>query len=71
MSACSATRSPFLLFPVRIETRFRTIAAAPGNIAAAASHQLWVRIYPDDCSIDTFEPTAVASRSCQCQDVLD
>src|SRR5215469_2923045 len=49
--------SPVLLFPVRIETRFRTIAAAPGNVAAGASHQLWVRIYPDDCSIDTFEPT--------------
>jgi len=52
-----SANSPFLLFPVRIETRFRTIAAAPGNIAGGASHQLWVRIYPDDCSIDTFEPT--------------
>ncbi|HEY3726033.1 MAG TPA: hypothetical protein VGL51_02590 [Solirubrobacteraceae bacterium] len=25
--------------------------------AAAPREQLWVRIYPDDCSIDTFEPT--------------
>jgi hypothetical protein len=50
--------APFLLFPVRIETRFRTIApqAPPGIAVPAPRHQLWVRIYPDDCSIDTFEP---------------
>ncbi|MBZ5636672.1 MAG: hypothetical protein LAO55_26400 [Acidobacteriia bacterium] len=49
--------SPFLLFPVRIETRFHP-ASVPlrGQAAAAAPAQLWVRIYPDDCSIDTFEP---------------
>jgi hypothetical protein len=49
--------APFLLFPVRIETRFRTVSA--GNfreVNAPTKHQLWVRIYPDDCSIDTFEP---------------
>ncbi len=44
---------PFLLFPVRIETRFKTIASA----VAAPQQELWVRIYPDDCLIDTFEPT--------------
>jgi hypothetical protein len=33
---------PFLLLPVRIETRFK-----PG--------QLWIRIFPDDCAVDTFE----------------
>ncbi len=50
--------SPFLLFPVRLETRFRNIAQqAPGIAVAGPRHQLWVRIYPDDCSIDTFEPT--------------
>ena len=49
--------SPFLLFPVRIETRFRTIAAQPGIAVVGPRHQLWVRIYPDDFSIDTFEPT--------------
>ena len=38
---------PFLLFPVRLETRFR----------ARNKPELWVRIYPDDCLIDTFEPT--------------
>ena len=57
--------SPFLLFPVRIETRFRAapvttpppaIAVAAPAASAAPSHQLLVRIYPDDCSIDTFEP---------------
>ncbi len=50
--------SPFLLFPVRIETRFRSIAsqAPPGIAVPPPQHQLWVRIYPDDCSIDTFEP---------------
>jgi hypothetical protein len=49
---------PFLLFPVRIETRFRTIVSQgpPGIAAPPVKHQLWVRIYPDDCSIDTFEP---------------
>src|SRR4029077_13631859 len=51
--------SPFLLLPVRIETRFRTVSptAAPANIVVIApTHQLLVRIYPDDCSIDTFQP---------------
>jgi hypothetical protein len=43
---------PFLLFPVRVETRFKNSATGAG-----AQHELWVRIYPDDCLIDTFEPT--------------
>jgi hypothetical protein len=43
---------PFLLMPVRMETRFVKI----GEVS-----QLWVRIYPDDCSIDTFEDTLSAS----------
>jgi len=49
--------SPILLFPVRIETRFRKLTQPRDNAVAAPQHQLWVRIYPDDCSIDTFEPT--------------
>src|SRR6267154_6233878 len=43
---------PFLLMPVRIETRF---------VNAGELHQLWVRIYPDDCSVDTFEETLSTS----------
>jgi hypothetical protein len=47
---------PFLLFPVRLETRFMATV-----LDDAPRHQLWVRIYPDDCSIDTFEPTLSAA----------
>ena len=43
-------RIPFVLFPVRLETRF--MAMTFDNVVR---RQLWVRIYPDDCSIDTFE----------------
>jgi len=39
---------PFLLMPVRIETRFKTVNE---------QQQLWVRIYPDECAVDTFEAT--------------
>lgn len=42
---------PFLLFPVRIETRFKQVVEDD-----QARHQLWVRIYPDDAVIDSFEP---------------
>jgi hypothetical protein len=45
-------RSPLALLPVRIETRFADVGTA-----AEPRPQLWVRIYPDDCSVDTFEPT--------------
>jgi hypothetical protein len=43
---------PLLLFPVRMETRFKTLGEG-----AEAKSQLWVRVYPDDCLVDTFEPT--------------
>jgi hypothetical protein len=43
-------RLPFVLMPVRLETRFMR---ASGDSERA---QLWVRIYPDDCWIDSFEP---------------
>lgn len=46
--------SPFALLPVRVETRFVELA---DDGAPAPRHELWVRIYPDDCWVDTFEPT--------------
>lgn len=51
--------APFLLFPVRIETRFRAITPLQTPAVATvvqSSYELLVRIYPDECSIDTFEP---------------
>ena len=45
---------PVLLFPLRLETRFKTVQGPAG---AAPVQQLWVRIYPDECLIDTFEAT--------------
>ncbi len=49
---------PFLLFPVRIETRFME-RKAPGS--RDTRHQLWVRFYPDDIQIDTHEPQLTES----------
>ena len=44
---------PLLLLPLRIETRFKTIG---GGLPGAAAHsELWVRVYPDDCSVDAFD----------------
>jgi len=43
---------PILLLPLRIETRFKQLSGRSGT-----THQLWVRVYPDDCAVDTFEPT--------------
>jgi hypothetical protein len=46
---------PIALLPVRIETRFVTVPGDPPK------PQLWLRIYPDDCWIDTFEPELSSS----------
>lgn len=43
---------PVMLFPLRLETRFKTIGGRDGQ-----RQQLWVRVYPDDCLVDTFEET--------------
>ncbi len=37
---------PFLLFPVRLETRFKKV-----TINETEQDQLWVRIFPDDCQV--------------------
>ena len=42
---------PVLLLPLRLETRFKRIT----RVNSEESFQLWVRIFPDECSIDTFE----------------
>jgi len=47
-----STDYPILLFPLRLETRFKAVAV-PGS---TATEQLWVRVYPDECLVDTFEP---------------
>ncbi len=44
-------RYPILLFPLRIETRFKQVGAG----RADTKHQLWVRVFPDEIGIDTFE----------------
>lgn len=41
---------PILLFPVRIETRFKEVSSDNRPV-----NQLWVRVYPDDIMVDTFE----------------
>jgi hypothetical protein len=41
---------PVLLLPLRIETRFKRFESPNG-----IRHELWVRVYPDDCAVDTFE----------------
>ena len=37
---------PILLFPLRLEIRFKSTGAQP---------QLWLRVYPDDCNINNRE----------------
>ena len=44
---------PVALLPVRLEARFDRPQGAPG-------YDLHVRIYPDDCSVTTFEPNLTA-----------
>ena len=45
-------RVPICLVPLRIETRFKQAEEIDGDTG-----QLWVRVYPDDFSIDSFEDT--------------
>ncbi|MGH9937782.1 MAG: hypothetical protein ACREAM_16165, partial [Blastocatellia bacterium] len=43
---------PFLMLPIRIETRFKVL-----TVSGQQHYQLWARVYPDDCMIDSFEAT--------------
>ena len=52
--------TPILMMPVRIETRFHDFSI-PGPIPAL--HELLVRIYPDDCWIDSFDPRLTAAEA--------
>ncbi|THD66447.1 hypothetical protein E7Z59_11615 [Robertkochia marina] len=47
---------PILLLPLRLETRYKKLTSNSG-----INHQLWVRVFPDECSIDTFEDTLTES----------
>ena len=51
-------RHPILLFPLRLETRFKTVDRQA---------QLWVRVYPDPCLAESFEPalTEAEARNAQ------
>ena len=42
--------TPILMFPLRLETRFKQVERNGEN-----ADELWVRVFPDDIAIDTFE----------------
>jgi len=44
---------PILLLPLRLETRFKEVTV-PGS--TTPHQQLWIRVFPDEIAIDTFEP---------------
>ena len=52
--------TPILLMPVRLETRFKDVQPSG---AGAPTPQLWVRIYPDDCWVDAFDPRLTESEA--------
>lgn len=47
---------PVMLFPLRLETRFKTVAED-----GVTRTQLWVRVFPDECLVDSFEATLTDS----------
>ncbi len=60
-------RSPFLLLPIRVETRYMTIKhvrrisrAQGANLPIADKKELWLRFFPDDISNTTHEDCLTA-----------
>jgi hypothetical protein len=51
VSGISPDAFPIALFPLRMETRFKSVTAD-----GAVKHQLWVRVFPDDALVDAFQP---------------
>jgi hypothetical protein len=51
-------RTPILLMPLRIETRFKRAVEFGGE-----SDELWVRVYPDDVMVDGFEDTLAVAEA--------
>lgn len=49
--------TPILLLPLRLETRFKSSPSPDGG----PLHELWVRVFPDDCWIDGFDPMLTLS----------
>jgi hypothetical protein len=45
--------APMILLPLRLETRFGTVI---DERTGQQRTELWVRIYPDDCSVNAFDP---------------
>lgn len=43
---------PILLLPLRLETRFKEVILSGST---TPKQQLWIRVFPDDIAIDTFE----------------
>jgi hypothetical protein len=43
---------PILMMPVRVETRFKKVPSEGEEV----SDELWVRVFPDDCWVDGFDP---------------
>ncbi|CAH1693789.1 conserved hypothetical protein [Hyphomicrobiales bacterium] len=50
--------TPILMMPIRLETRFK-----PARETGAGSDELWLRVYPDDCFITTFDPALTAAEA--------
>ena len=46
-----SAQHPVLLFPVRLEVRFKSV-----DVDGGQGEQLWVRVFPDTVSIDAFGP---------------